>query len=83
MCVVDILGGCGLASRLEALGIRPGTNIIKRSEMFMKGDLTVESHGTPAALGYVIGSKILVRPVGKKPNKPSGKNGDKRQDITA
>ena len=83
VCVVDILGGCGLASRLEALGIRPGTNIIKRSEMFMKGPVTVEAHGTQVAIGYGMASKILVRPVGKKPTKPSGKNGDIRQDITA
>ena len=62
VCVVDILGGCGLASRLEALGIRPGTNIIKRSEMFMKGPVTVvsiTSSVTSPFISFIVSSNIL------------------------
>ncbi len=74
VCVVDVLGGYGLAARLEALGIRPGTNITKRSEMFMKGPVTVEVHGTQIAIGYGMASKILVAPVDKKSG--SGRSGE-------
>ena len=72
--VINILGGHGLASRLEALGIRPGTNIIKRSEMFMRGPVTVEVYGAQIAIGYGMASKILVVPVDEEPgNKEPGK----------
>ena len=67
--VINILGGHGLASRLEALGIRPGTNIIKRSEMFMRGPVTVEVYGAQIAIGYGMASKILVVPVDEEPDK--------------
>ena len=72
--VVDILGGHGLAARLEALGIRPGTTITKRSEMFMRGPVTVEAHGTQIAIGYGMASKILVEPIRTQPGsrRPGG-----------
>ncbi|NLS45640.1 MAG: ferrous iron transport protein A [Firmicutes bacterium] len=67
--VINVLGGHGLASRLEALGIRPGTNIIKRSEMFMRGPVTVEAHGAQIAIGYGMASRIMVEPLDSKFNK--------------
>ena len=76
VCVVDILGGHGLASRLEALGIRPGTNIVKRSEMFMRGPVTVEAHGAQIAIGYGMASKILVEPINSRFSKSSSKGKD-------
>lgn len=74
--VVDILGGCGIALRLEALGIRPGTSIIKRSEMFMRGPVTVEAHGAQIAIGYGMASKILVEPVNNRLNTQLGNSND-------
>jgi ferrous iron transport protein A len=74
--VVDIIAGHGLASRLEALGIRPGTNIIKRSEMFMRGPVTVEAHGTQIAIGYGMASKILVERIRNLPSKSPNGNKD-------
>ncbi|HHX26587.1 MAG TPA: ferrous iron transport protein A [Firmicutes bacterium] len=76
VCVVDILGGHGLASRLEALGIRPGTNIVKRSEMFMRGPVTVEAHGAQIAIGYGMASKILVEPINSRFSKSPSKGKD-------
>ncbi len=74
--VVDVLGGHGLASRLEALGIRPGTSIIKRSEMFMRGPVTVEAHGAQIAIGYGMASKILVEPINSRFSKSPAKSKD-------
>ena len=79
--VVDILGGHGLASRLEALGIRPGSNIMKRSEMFMRGPVTVEAHGAQIAIGYGMASKILVEPVNGRPGKPSNSSNDTQGTV--
>ncbi len=79
--VVDICGGHGLASRLEAMGIRPGTDITKKSEMFMRGPVTVEAHGAQIAIGYGMASKILVVPVNKQPDdtNPGGNEGISRR----
>lgn len=77
--VVDILGGHGLAARLEALGIRPGTHMIKRSEMFMRGPVTVEAHGTQIAIGYGMASKILVEPVDDCINEQPNRNNEDKQ----
>lgn len=74
--VVDILGGHGLASRLEALGIRPGTTITKRSEMLMRGPVTVEAHGAQIAIGYGMALKILVAPMDEGLNKHTDRNKD-------
>ena len=74
--VVDILGGHGLASRLEALGIRPGTKITKRSEMLMRGPVTVEAHGAQIAIGYGMASKILVAPIDEGLNRHTDRNKD-------
>ena len=79
--VVDILGGHGLALRLEALGIRPGTNIIKRSEMFMRGPVTVEAHGAQIAIGYGMAWKILVEPIDGQANKSPDRSKDTQENI--
>ncbi len=61
--VVDILGGHGLVGRLEALGIRPGTEVKKISSVFLRGPVTVEVHDTRVAMGYGMARKVLVWPV--------------------
>ena len=60
--VVQVTGGHGLAGRLEALGIRPGTRVRKLSSTFMRGPVTVEVYGTKVAIGYGMARKILVEP---------------------
>lgn len=61
--VIGVHGGPGLASRLEALGIRPGTNIIKKSEIFMGGPVIVEVHGTQIAIGHGMASRTMVEAI--------------------
>lgn len=58
--VIEIIAGCGLAGRLEALGIRPGTAVKKVSSLFLRGPVTVEVRGTRVAMGFGMAQKILV-----------------------
>ena len=61
--VIEINGGSGMISRLEALGVRIGVRIIKKSGLFMKGPVIVDVGNTQVAIGYGMASKILVEVV--------------------
>jgi ferrous iron transport protein A len=58
--VVQIDGGRGLVSRLEALGLRPGKKITKVSSMLMRGPVTVQVGTMRMAIGFGMAGKILV-----------------------
>ncbi len=58
--VMQIDGGAGLVSRLNALGIRPGKKITKVSSMLMRGPVTVQLGSTRLAIGFGMASKIIV-----------------------
>jgi len=58
--VVQILGGRGLISRLDALGIRPGRRITKVSSMFMRGPVTIEVDRAQVAIGFGMANRIIV-----------------------
>ena len=58
--IVQVAGGPGLVQRLDALGIRPGKNIIKVSSMFMRGPVTIQVDRTQAAIGHGMAHRIFV-----------------------
>ncbi|OGN90117.1 MAG: iron transporter FeoA [Chloroflexi bacterium RBG_13_46_14] len=58
--IIEIQGGQGLTARLGALGIIPGRNITKISDMLMRGPVTVKSGSTQVAIGYGMADKIIV-----------------------
>ena len=58
--IVEIQGGHGLVSRLNALGIRQGKKITKISSMLMRGPVTIQAGHTQVAIGYGMASKIIV-----------------------
>jgi ferrous iron transport protein A len=58
--VMQVGGGAGLVSRLNALGIRPGKKITKVSSMMMRGPVTVQLGSTRLAIGFGMASRILV-----------------------
>ena len=60
--VVQIQGGHGLVSRLNALGIRPGKKITKVSSMFMRGPVTIEVDRAQLAIGFGMARRITVEP---------------------
>lgn len=59
--VVQIAGGRGLTSRLNALGIFPGKRITKISSALMRGPVTIEVDRTQVAIGFGMASRITVR----------------------
>ncbi len=58
--VVQVAGGRGRMTRLNALGIRPGRRITKVSSMFMRGPVTVRMGQTQIAIGFGMANRILV-----------------------
>ena len=62
--IVQIDGGHGLISRLNALGIRPNKKITKISSMMMRGPVTIDIDGTQVALGFGMAKRIIVQPDG-------------------
>jgi ferrous iron transport protein A len=58
--VKEIVGGHGVAHRLEALGIRPGKKITKISSHFWRGPVTVMVDKAKVAIGHGMAQKIMV-----------------------
>lgn len=63
--VVAIEGGALLVKRLEALGIRPGVHIIKRSSQLLRGPVTIVVGNSQLAIGHGMAKRILLRPKGR------------------
>jgi ferrous iron transport protein A len=58
--VVQILGGRGLATRLDSMGIRPGKKITKVSALLFKGPVTLRLDSAQIAIGFGMANKIMV-----------------------
>ena len=58
--IIQILGGRGLARRLEALGIRPGGVVTKTSSALFRGPVTLRANHTQVAIGFGMANRILV-----------------------
>jgi ferrous iron transport protein A len=65
--VVQILGGSGLITRLEAMGIRRGKKVTKVSSMLFKGPVTLRLDGTQVAIGFGMANKVMVEEDTGKP----------------
>ncbi len=58
--IVQVAGGRGLNSRLEAMGMRVGHEVTKVSSMLMAGPVVVRVGNTEIALGFGMAQKIIV-----------------------
>ena len=58
--VIEILGGHGIAERLNSMGIRPDKSITKVSSAFLKGPITVSVDRCQIAIGYCMAQKVMV-----------------------
>lgn len=58
--VVQFLGGHGLVSRLNALGIRLCKKITKVNSMLMRGPIIIDVDSMKIAVGYGMAKKIVV-----------------------
>lgn len=61
--VIKILGGWGVRSRLESLGIYEGIKIKKISKSFLRGPVIIEVKNCKVAIGYGMAKKILVKKI--------------------
>lgn len=64
--VINIQGSHSMIGKLEAMGILPGTIILKKSAIFANGPIIVEKGAHQFALGYDIAQKIVVEPIDMK-----------------
>lgn len=53
-------GGAGLANKLDAMGVRRGATILKKSACIARGPIVILVGGTEIAIGYGMASKIMV-----------------------
>jgi ferrous iron transport protein A len=58
--VRELLGGGRMRQRLEAMGIRPGREIVKTSGLFLRGPVTVRTGNAQVALGFGVASRVMV-----------------------
>jgi len=58
--VVEIKGGFGLISRLNALGILPGKRVVKISSMIARGPVTIEVDRVQIAIGFGMAKRIII-----------------------
>ncbi len=59
--VISIEGGTLLIKRLDALGIRPGVKITKRSAQLMRGPVTVAVGNAQVAIGHGMAGRIILK----------------------
>lgn len=61
--IVEIQGKGGVGSKLEAMGIRVGVEIIKLGSQMMGGPITIQVGNTKVAIGYGMAHKVIVEPL--------------------
>lgn len=63
--VIEIQGGLQFTGRLYAMGIVPGTIIVKKTAGLMKGPIVIEKGEMQFAIGYGMAQRIMVEPIEK------------------
>lgn len=58
--VVEINGGHRFRERVDAIGLRVGSRIIKLSAQVLSGPVTIKIGSTKLAIGHSMAKKILV-----------------------
>lgn len=61
--VKELQGGQPFIRRLEAMGITPGSSILKKSASILRGPLVVQKGSLQMAIGYGMAKRIIVEPV--------------------
>jgi len=61
--VIKFQGGRHFVGKLEAMGIIPGTIIVKKTASLMKGPIVIEKGEMQFAIGYAMAQKIMVEPI--------------------
>jgi len=58
--VKHITGGYGLQKKLEAMGIKAGSEVIKVSSHFFRGPVIIKVYNSQVAIGYGMACKIII-----------------------
>jgi len=58
--VVEINGGQEFRKKVDAIGLRIGSRIVKLSTQMMNGPVTIKIGSTKLAIGYGMAKKIFV-----------------------
>ncbi len=58
--VVEINGGHRFREKVDAIGLRVGSRIIKLSAQILRGPVTIKIGNTKLAIGHSMAKKILV-----------------------
>lgn len=61
--ISKLQGGRQIIGKLKAMGIMPGTVIVKKSASMMKGPVVIEIGATQLAIGYGMAGKIFAEPL--------------------
>lgn len=61
-----IRGGWRMASRLDAMGVRPGKKFVVASRQPMWGPVAIEIDNFCVAIGYGMARRIMVEPISGK-----------------
>ena len=63
--VISIEGGVDISKRIQGLGIREGSTVIKVTGLFSRGPIIVKVGHTQIALGRGMAAKVMVEPINK------------------
>ena len=58
--VVEINGGHEFKEKVDSMGLRIGSRVVKLSAQTMKGPVTIKTGSTKLAIGHGMAKKILV-----------------------
>ena len=64
--VVSLQGGLMAIKKLKALGIVPGSNIVKKSAALMHGPIIIQRGAVSVAIGFNLAKLVIVEPDTKK-----------------
>ena len=59
--VAEIQGSCGLARRIQSMGVRPGKKITKLSSHFSRGPQTIKIGNMRIAVGFGMAKRVFVQ----------------------
>ena len=60
--ISGIIGGGRFRLKLESMGIRPGSKVTKKSNLFHRGPVVLYVGGMEVAIGHRMARRILVNP---------------------
>lgn len=63
--VIKLSGTGQLGAKLSAMGIEPGSIILKKSSSILHGPIVIQKGPMQIAVGYKMAQRIVVEPVGE------------------